>query len=130
LDNIIQNPDEPKFQKIRCSNKVFQEKVAPILGAAEFLRAANFDLKTIKPDPSSPAEEFWVFSPGDNMESSVSMLTVSPARSSINYFTDNEFTIIALYFHKTGASRHPEGNDPNQTRVGSEPTSIDAGSSQ
>lgn len=42
IDNIIANPTETKFHKIRCENATFKEKVAPILGASELLYAAGF----------------------------------------------------------------------------------------
>lgn len=42
LQNIIGNPDEPKFQRIRMSNRIFCEKVANAEGSAEFLKAAGF----------------------------------------------------------------------------------------
>lgn len=42
IDNIIANPTETKFHKIRCENATFKEKVAPILGATELLYAAGF----------------------------------------------------------------------------------------
>ncbi|XP_015780829.1 PREDICTED: LOW QUALITY PROTEIN: UBX domain-containing protein 6-like [Acropora digitifera] len=47
LDNICKNPDEEKFQKIKKSNKVFQERVAPIRGAVQFLLACGFEDKVI-----------------------------------------------------------------------------------
>lgn len=42
LRNILSNPSEEKFRKIRLSNKVFQEKVYGMEGAIEFLESAGF----------------------------------------------------------------------------------------
>uniref|UniRef100_A0A1B6DSL4 PUB domain-containing protein n=1 Tax=Clastoptera arizonana TaxID=38151 RepID=A0A1B6DSL4_9HEMI len=42
LENIVHNPDEDKYQRIRMSNRIFQEKVVGIEGALEFLSAAGF----------------------------------------------------------------------------------------
>ncbi|CAK5047496.1 unnamed protein product [Meloidogyne enterolobii] len=42
LQNIIDNPNEQKFRRIKLSNKVYQEKVAPCTGAFEFLIATGF----------------------------------------------------------------------------------------
>lgn len=42
LNNIIANPDEEKFQKIRMTNRVFSEKVANVEGTKEFMTAAGF----------------------------------------------------------------------------------------
>jgi len=47
LDNIINNPTEEKFWKIRQSNKAFQERVACVQGTEEFLHAAGFALKSL-----------------------------------------------------------------------------------
>ncbi|XP_076267897.1 GDI interacting protein 3 [Rhynchophorus ferrugineus] len=59
IDNIIGNPTEPKFQKIRCSNPTFSDKVAPLLGATEFLYAAGFRQETL--DHNGTQEYFWVW---------------------------------------------------------------------
>ncbi|VDO73186.1 unnamed protein product [Heligmosomoides polygyrus] len=42
LQNIIENPDEPKYRRIRMSNKVFQERVLSAKGGREFLSATGF----------------------------------------------------------------------------------------
>jgi UBX domain-containing protein 6 len=42
LQNIIANPDEDKFHKIRMSNRIFCEKVAAAEGSLDFLRSAGF----------------------------------------------------------------------------------------
>lgn len=43
LNNIIANPSEEKFQKIRMSNRIYSEKVANIEGSFEFMQAAGFN---------------------------------------------------------------------------------------
>lgn len=60
MRNIISNPDEEKYRKIRLSNKVFQEKVAGMEGTFEFLEAAGFSKQqlTVQDKP----EEFFVMS--------------------------------------------------------------------
>ncbi|CAJ0603528.1 unnamed protein product [Cylicocyclus nassatus] len=45
LQNIIENPEEPKFRRIRLSNKAFQERVAAVKGGREFLTAVGFEEK-------------------------------------------------------------------------------------
>lgn len=60
IDNIIGNPTETKFHKIRCSNATFVEKVTPLLGAIEFLYAAGF--RQQKLDHNGVEEDFWVWS--------------------------------------------------------------------
>ena len=47
LDNIIQNPDEEKFRKIRKSNKAFVERISPIEGSDVFISAVGFEPATI-----------------------------------------------------------------------------------
>jgi len=78
LDNIINNPNDTKFQRIRCSNKVFQEKVVIVVGAVQFLIAAGFKRTMMKVDPSADhEEEFWVFSSEDDQDTFVANLIVS-----------------------------------------------------
>lgn len=43
LTNITSNPTEPKYQKIRMTNRIFCEKVANVEGALEFMKAAGFE---------------------------------------------------------------------------------------
>merc|ERR1712183_983242 len=43
VGNIVQNPDEEKYRKIRCSNKTFSEKVLPVKGTREFIKAIGFE---------------------------------------------------------------------------------------
>ena len=47
LDNIIENPQEEKFRRIRASNKNFQEKVVSMRGSEEYLQAIGFTVKTM-----------------------------------------------------------------------------------
>jgi len=41
--NILNNPEEEKFQKIRIENKVFQDRIAKVNGAIVFLKAVGFE---------------------------------------------------------------------------------------
>lgn len=50
LHNIINNPIDEKFHKIRMSNRIFCDKVATAEGSREFLTAAGFQKKTIEGD--------------------------------------------------------------------------------
>ncbi|GLH10173.1 UBX domain-containing protein 6 [Gryllus bimaculatus] len=59
LENIIHNPTEEKYRKIRLTNKVYQERVAPIEGAQDFLLAAGFDV--MKLPHGEGEEDFFVF---------------------------------------------------------------------
>jgi UBX domain-containing protein 6 len=56
LTNIISNPTETKYQRIRKSNRIFCEKVSNVEGAMEFMKAAGF--KEVIVD----SEEFLVWS--------------------------------------------------------------------
>ncbi|XP_059153796.1 UBX domain-containing protein 6-like [Physella acuta] len=59
IDNIINNPTEEKYWKIRQTNKAFQERVACMKGTEEFLLAAGFSLKSL---PFEDGEaSFYVF---------------------------------------------------------------------
>jgi len=55
LDNIIQNPKEEKFRKIRKSNKAFMERVSSMEGADIFLSAVGFEMVNIE------GQDFWKF---------------------------------------------------------------------
>jgi UBX domain-containing protein 6 len=62
LSNILQNPDETKFHKIRMSNRIFCDKVANVEGSAEFLKNAGFSEQVID------GESFLVWSPESSIE--------------------------------------------------------------
>ncbi|XP_047000984.1 UBX domain-containing protein 6 [Schistocerca americana] len=66
LENIVQNPTEDKYKKIRMSNRIFQERVAPIEGIQDFLMAAGFEIK--KEEFQGSEEDYLVFSE-QNVES-------------------------------------------------------------
>jgi len=45
VKNLQDNPQEPKFKKLKLENKAFQSRVAPFDGAIDFLEAMGFDKK-------------------------------------------------------------------------------------
>lgn len=47
LDNVINNPTEEKYRKIRLSNKAFKERVSQLNGTEEFLQACGFEIKQL-----------------------------------------------------------------------------------
>lgn len=47
MDNIVSNPDEEKYRKIRASNKAFQEKVCSVTGSVLFLEAVGFEQRNL-----------------------------------------------------------------------------------
>ncbi|EDV55115.1 UBX domain-containing protein 6 [Drosophila erecta] len=51
LENLIKNPEEEKFCKIRMSNKIFSEKVRYVEGALDVLQAAGFAEVQIDDEP-------------------------------------------------------------------------------
>ncbi|GFU35333.1 UBX domain-containing protein 6 [Nephila pilipes] len=56
LSNILDNPNEEKYRKIRLNNKVFQERIVGLEGALDFLNAAGFNKQVISD------EDYLVFS--------------------------------------------------------------------
>lgn len=46
LQNVLENPDEPKYRKIRLGNKAFQERVESAKGGREFLTSVGFQSVT------------------------------------------------------------------------------------
>lgn len=47
LDNVVNNPTEEKYRKIRLSNKAFKERVSQLNGTEEFLQACGFEIKQL-----------------------------------------------------------------------------------
>ena len=66
IDNIVNNPAEAKFRKIRKSNKAFKERVAALEGTEEFLDGCGFQIKQME-GPDGQMEDFWVF-PDENTD--------------------------------------------------------------
>lgn len=60
IDNIVSNPTELKFRKIRKCNKAFQERVASLEGTAEFLEGCGFQTRQLEGQDGA-MEEFWLF---------------------------------------------------------------------
>ncbi|XP_057378920.1 UBX domain-containing protein 6-like [Daphnia carinata] len=61
LDNVVQNPTEEKYHKIRVNNKIYQERVAQLEGVQQFLQAAGFQLKSVQ-NAQQELEDIWVLS--------------------------------------------------------------------
>lgn len=59
IDNILANPTEPKFRKIKKKNKAFQERVGSLEGTAQFLEGCGFVTEQ-QEGPDGTCEEFWV----------------------------------------------------------------------
>ena len=47
MDNVVSNPDEEKYRKVRASNKAFQEKVCAVTGSVLFLEAVGFEQRNL-----------------------------------------------------------------------------------
>ena len=66
IGNIVNNPAEIKYRKIRKSNRAFSEKVASLEGSQEFLEGCGF-VSTKMEGADGAMEEFWMF-PEDNTD--------------------------------------------------------------
>lgn len=62
IENIVSNPTEEKFHKIRMSNKAYQERILPVEGTKEFLEAAGFIEQELPFNDTT--DRFWVSSVG------------------------------------------------------------------
>ncbi|CAF0856830.1 unnamed protein product [Didymodactylos carnosus] len=60
-DNIINNPDEEKYRKIRLKNKVFQEKILPLKYASELLQTSGFIYCKLKINESDSDEDDYLY---------------------------------------------------------------------
>ncbi|XP_046436214.1 UBX domain-containing protein 6 [Neodiprion fabricii] len=83
LENIINNPGEEKYWKIRMSNRVFQDKVKPIEGALQLFKAAGFEM--VKLAHQEQEEDFLVWNPEKSSIEQVGILvdalrTAEPVR--------------------------------------------------
>jgi hypothetical protein len=45
IKNLMDNPQDPKFKKLKLENKAFQSRIAPFEGAIEFLDVMGFEKK-------------------------------------------------------------------------------------
>jgi len=48
IDNIVQNPDQSKFRKVRLSNQVFSQRIASLSGHENFMKSFGFELEEDK----------------------------------------------------------------------------------
>lgn len=62
VQNLIEHPEEPKYRRIRMSNKAFQERILPVKGGLEFLLACGFKEKLEEAGDISAPEKFLVIS--------------------------------------------------------------------
>lgn len=67
IDNIVNNPTEPKYRKIRKSNKAFQERVASLEGTIEFLEGCGFQSVQMEFGDQGQMEDFWLY-PEENSD--------------------------------------------------------------
>lgn len=77
LENIVTYPEEDKYQKIRMSNRAFTERVLPIEGSMEFLKAAGFERQTIE-NENGTSDDYLVFNK-DNVESIEGLISLIEA---------------------------------------------------
>ena len=66
LDNIVNNPTETKFRRIRRSNKAFNDRVAALDGTREFLEGCGFEVRQME-GPDGSLEDFWYY-PEENSD--------------------------------------------------------------
>ena len=88
LQNIINNPSEEKFQRIRMSNRIFTEKVANVEGSLEFLKAAGFQ------EQICDGENFLVWSPDFPTEILVQLTEALDLCEVINLELDRNMKIL------------------------------------
>lgn len=88
LQNIIINPSEEKFQRIRMSNRIFCEKVANAEGSVEFLKAAGFQEQTCD------GEQFLVWSPDFPIEMLTQLLEALDLCEVISLELDRNMKIL------------------------------------
>ncbi|KAJ4723211.1 UBX domain-containing protein 1 [Melia azedarach] len=75
IGNVVKNPNEEKFRKIRLSNQTFQDRVGSLKGGLEFLELCGFE--------KTEGDEF-LFLPRDKVDSAVLNSAGSELNSAIN----------------------------------------------
>ena len=103
LDNILGHPGEEKYRKIRLNNKAFQEKVAPLAGAQEFMQAAGWETKMLE-GPQEIEEEYLVMEKdrGENMDHLAHLKEILLAAEPVRPELDRN---LKVYHASTNASR-------------------------
>ncbi|KAG8232571.1 hypothetical protein J437_LFUL012947 [Ladona fulva] len=63
IENIVAHPEEEKYRKIRCSNRVYRDRVLPVQGADLLLQAAGFQACKMQAETqgNEEMEDFLVF---------------------------------------------------------------------
>lgn len=74
LQNIIEMPTEPKYRRIRLSNKAFQERVANVKGGREFLSAVGFK-ESVEPFKDGDEPEPFLVIPKNVTENTAALVT-------------------------------------------------------
>ncbi|KAK1117724.1 hypothetical protein K0M31_015666 [Melipona bicolor] len=93
LENIINNPEEEKYKKIRMQNRVFQDKVIPIEGALEFLNAAGFCQKKLMNNDKE--EDFLVWNADNcNIDDLITLLEALKTAQPIPLELDRNLQIL------------------------------------
>ncbi|KAJ8680691.1 hypothetical protein QAD02_016478 [Eretmocerus hayati] len=93
LENICNEPNEPKYWKIRMSNKVFQEKVKGLRGTKELLEAAGFNKEKLMHQDQE--EDFLVWSPErSNIDSLTTLIDALNSSESVSLILDRNTQVL------------------------------------
>lgn len=82
FENIINNPSEEKYRRVKIESRAFQEKIKDVEGGLELLLAAGFENQDIETTPGQ-VEKFLVF-PEEKL-ADIEQLTVSRLKYSYNF---------------------------------------------
>lgn len=88
LENIINNPSEEKYHKIRMGNRIFSEKVANVEGSMEFLRAAGFQ------EEEMDGEKFMIWNPESDIANLVQLHEALGLTEVINLELDRNIQVL------------------------------------
>lgn len=87
LENIVNNPDDEKYRKIRLSNRIFGERVRGVEGGYEFLVGAGFVEQTID------GEVYLIFS-GDSVDHLPELLDALRSAEKIGLELDRNIEVL------------------------------------
>ena len=92
VNNLLQNPGNPKFQRVRVGNRAFQNRVACHRGGLDLMRALGFREVSIAVDGAASAEQFLEMSDASNPSRQVLHIWYLP------FLLVGAHLLIALHF--------------------------------
>jgi len=92
LRNIISHPAEDKYKQIRVNNRFFQDKIAKVVGAREFLIGAGFECQKLT--VNEVEEEYYVYKEKEDGVDLEMLMDALRSSSPINIVLDRNLQVL------------------------------------